>query len=240
MKENETEKQEKWRPKINFGLDINQDIKTFMKFLHEEKVAQIKDLKYLEGNSNEIDCKKIAESYFKNFYQKNKEQIESELKQGEQKWQEIKNDFYNKVDELFSNYPWPKGDYLAIGSILNIYPRWIKEKKFTFPCHPGFADWLKIKIIAHEMLHFIEYDYLEKKFNLMPSGPNSVDNSFWQFTENLNVLIENESEWRRLLALGTNSGSRPYPECRAQYEKMKPIWDKNKSIDDLVRNILIK
>lgn len=170
MKENEMEKQEIWRPKIKFSLDLNQDIETFMKFWREQRSAKLSALKYLENSDDENNCLKVVEDYIKVFYQNNASQIENELKQGEKNWQEVEDNYYNKVAELFDNYAWPKGDYLALGSILSIYPRWIEQKKFTFPIHPGYAAWLKIKMIAHEMLHFITYDYLEKKHGLMPAG----------------------------------------------------------------------
>jgi len=120
-----------------------------------------------------------------------------------------------------------------------MFPRYIDKKVFTFP---GLLDRytdkdFPLRVVAHEMLHFITYDYLQNKYKLKPSEWSSKNNTFWQFTENLNVLIENEKSWHKI-----NGGakSNPYPNCVKLYQKMKRVWDKNKDIDNLIEKILVK
>ena len=121
-----------------------------------------------------------------------------------------------------------------MASIWYRFPRDIKHQRFAVPANPNFKYHSAPHVIAHEMLHFITYDYLEKKYGLKPSEHTDPDNTFWQFTENLNVLIENDPIWAEF---ADGKISKPYPDCQELYEKMKAIWDQNKDIDNLVRQI---
>ncbi len=157
-------------------------------------------------------------------------------------WARVEPLFYETVDRLFSNYQWPKPPagrdrYVGFASILYRFPRNIAEKQFWFPANPlqnSLHSRRVVKVIAHEMLHFMEYEYMEKRFGLQPSEKGSADNIFWQFTENLNVLIENSDQWSEITR-GLTSG--PYPECQELYDKMKVIWGTTQDIDLLLREI---
>ena len=141
--------------------------------------------------------------------------------------------FFARAKKYFGSHPWPPGEYTAMGSVWRINPRNIPELSFTIPL-TGKRN--RNAVIAHEMLHFLEYDYLEKKGHA-PSEPGDDDNTFWQFTENLNALIEQEDEWDEFT--GGVKKEHVKPECRKMYEEMKKLWTGD-SVDELAEEILGK
>ncbi len=227
----------KYYPKIKFCVDLNREKKVF---LARERNAErflpvgigfVLRQEFIK-NKNEI-----LNAYLDEYYLAQKDYLADSVRNTQTKWQKVEKIFFKKVDRLFHDWPWPKGNYRAYVSIGRSFPRFIKEKTFAFPLRtykPGREN-MDLRVVAHEMLHFIEYDYLSKKFGLLPSECNSPDNKFWQFTENLNVLIENSNFWQEF---SRGIYPDPYPDCKKLYLKMKKIWDKNKDIDNLVAKIL--
>ncbi|MDA3840758.1 MAG: hypothetical protein PF572_06780 [Patescibacteria group bacterium] len=113
----------------------------------------------------------------------------------------------------------------------------IEEKEFSFPINkPGSSN----IVIAHEMLHFITYDYLEKKYKLEPKECHDNDRLFWEFTEAFNLLLENEKYWREIAKYKGTEEFKPYMGFDKTYDKMKIIWKKNKDFDNLVREMFKK
>ena len=179
---------------------------------------------------------KILSAYVDEFYAAKIKHLRESVKDTKAKWSKVEKTFFRKVDHLFHNWPWPRGNYRGYVSIALSCPRNIKEKFFAFPQKiywPGMEN-RDLKVVAHEMLHFMEYDYLQNKFGLTPSHDYSKDNTFWQFTENLNVLIENSDDWKEF-----NLGLKwkPYSDCAEMYKKMKKVWDKTPDVDALVEAV---
>jgi hypothetical protein len=226
----------KFYPKIKFSVNLKLEKDYFSK--RDRKIH-----KFLPPGMNFVlrkefikDKNKILDAYLENYYSDAKEFLANSVKKTEDKWRKVEKIFFKKVDKLFGGWPWPKGNYRGYVSVARNYPRYIKEKIFAFPASArlGRNPDVDLRVIAHEMLHFIEYDYLEKKFGLKPSECYSSDNTFWQFTENLNVLIENSNFWKEF---GSGFERKPYDDCRKLYVKMKKIWDKDQNIDNLVVKI---
>jgi len=225
---------QKYYPKIKFDINLPREKNLFLgrtrnlqKFLPVGMSFVLKKEFIKKKN-------KILSAYLDQYYFDQKEYLADSAKNTQTKWHKVEKIFFKKVDQLFNHWPWPKGNYRGFVSIARTFPRYIKEKSFAFPLRtfkPGREN-NDLRVTAHEMLHFIEYDYLQKKFGLQPSERNSPDSTFWQFTENLNVLIENSNYWQEF-----NKGfkSKPYPDCQKLYIKMKKIWDKNKDIDNLIK-----
>ena len=228
----------KYYPKIKFITDKKIDKKilsNFDKFWLEWALRP--ELRFLISEKFTIkEKKKIVYAYIDNFYLIHSKKIKIGLKEQERRWQKLEKKYYQKVDTLFKDYPWPRGTYRAYVSIWYCFPRFIEEKYFTFPYETKkyFNDArFAIRVIAHEMLHFITYDYLQKVYKLKPSESYHKDNKFWQFTENLNTLIENENTWKDFFI----GNQKPYDNCKKLYVQMKKIWDKNKDLDNLIEKI---
>ncbi len=238
---------EKYQPELSFNINPDYD-KTMCLMFWRNHVTVHPKLAYLLDIKDEALAKAEITKFVDEFYQSHQSEIEQQVQKGQADWAEVETSFFAKVEEMFHSYPWPpslpenQNHYQAMGSIWNHFPRNIKHQRFSIPANPEFTRLGANNVIAHEMLHFITYDYLEKKYGLQPSefrdpkNPDNpdYDNTFWQFTENLNALIEDDPVWAEFM-----DGKKAHikPECKPLYDKMKVIWDQNKDIDNLVRQI---
>lgn len=219
-------------PSINFGINLSLE-KRFFSIFRDPQMAIRPELEFLLTKEFKTIKQKVLIAYIDNFYRGYEQQIQQRLKQTAKDWKSLNNYFFQEVDKLFHQYPWPQGNYRGYLSIWWMFPRFIQEKIFTFPyAHSNPTQHLKV--IVHEMLHFITYDYLIKKYHLNPAEHSSRNNLFWQFTENLNVLIEREKFW---LPFTGGKLVVPYKDCQALYTRMEKIWQHKKDIDFLVKNI---
>ncbi len=217
-------------PKIRFTFDLNTDKKFCLYFLRRGWNIH-PSLKYLIDCPDEEIVKRESSEFIDNFYQKNFDKISINFNQAIEDWFKVEKSYFSKVGILLNNYPWPQGDYMAVGSVLDSFPRNIKDKSFTFPVNNQLFP---TSVIAHEMLHFIVYDYMEKVCGLEPSECFSKDNRFWQFTENLNALIEDEPIWQEFM-----NGQKAHVKknCQDLYQEMKNIWDRDKNINSLIEQV---
>jgi hypothetical protein len=225
----------KYYPKIKFIINKSFDKRPFDHFGPYIKMALPRELGFvLNKNFSFREKEKMLSAFAEHCYQINKKKIQESLKKTNKNWLKVAKFFYQKVDQLFHDWPWPRGNYRGYPTVWWMYPRFIKLKMFAFPWQNSYVR--ANGVIAHEMLHFITYDYLQKKYKIKPSESGSKNNTVWQFTENLNVLIENEKYWH---VFTPGSKSQPYDDCKKVYQKMQKIWQKNKSIDKLITRILL-
>ena len=222
-------------PKIDFSINKENDRVVVKAFKFSERMLGM-PLAFLSDKKFDDSREELALAYMDDFYTRHEKEIEADLQNTKAEWEKIEGYFFAEVDRIFGGYAWPEGNYTGYLSIRSTFPRWINKKTFTFPF---VASWLSnrrnpIRTIAHEMLHFITYPYLKEKHGLLSSESGSEDNTFWQFTENLNVLIENSLGWSEI---SKGRKSFPYDNCKEQYNKMKEIWDKNQDLDNLVVKI---
>lgn len=226
----------KYYPKIKFALNLKEEKAHFLERDRSLRRFLPVGMGFVCRKEFVKNKNKILSAYLDEYYREMNGYLTEGINTTRIKWQKVENIFFKEVDRLFHNWPWPRGNYRGYVSIARSYPRYINKKIFAFPMAskvPEFS-YRDLKVIAHEMLHFMEYDYLQKKFKLKPSESFSKDNTFWQFTENLNVLLESTDTWT---AFTNGYLSKPYPDCKKLYVKMKKIWDKNKDIDNLVEKI---
>ena len=222
-------------PKIKFSIEPETDAKFFyMGRRNEASLRHYPIMKFILSDDFN-DCRdKIIKGFVRNYYELNQKSIRDGVSETRKKWKKISPRYFRLVDKIFYGHPWPRGNYRGMTCIWGSYPRVIKEKYFAFPIkrdNPKYKH-NDLRVIAHEMLHFITYDYLQKKYILQPSEHGNKDNIFWQFTESLNVLIENEMFWR---SFSGPFKSKPYGDCAKLYPKMKKVWDKNKDLDNLIK-----
>lgn len=227
---------EKYYPKIKFLVNKNFELK-WLHSIRNVSRAVNSDLQFLFQKQFDKNRSDIFREYVNWFYTTNQKTISADIAAIKRRWQQKENNFFKQVDRIFNNHPWPKGNYRAYASIWRSFPRYIKEKKFTFPCKVSerYTIDFPMKVIAHELLHFITYDYLEKRYRITQDKTPYRDNLVWQFTESLNVLIENEKYWHAII--GDKEAGVPYKECEVLYKKMKKIWSRNKNIDNLIKKV---
>ncbi len=144
----------------------------------------------------------------------------------------IENKYFDLIGQIFKGHQWPEGKYIGFASVFNMYPRNIKEKTFYFSAlqknsHFGLAT------IAHEMLHFMFYDYLKKKYNINVGDKfnGKSERYLWDISETFNLVIETWKPYQRIFIMS----GKPYDSAhKKMFHKMKKIWKEKNDIDYLL------
>ncbi len=180
--------------------------------------------------------KEIVEKFVGEFYRKNKAIIEKNIDLYEINWNKKEKTFYKLVKKIFTEIPWPKGKYIAYSTMWGMYPRFLEDKTFQVPYKHKNPKYVNV-IIAHEMLHFIFYDYFYKKY---PGYRSKKYNLFvWHISEIFNVIVQNSNKWMKVFKLKTM----PYPEHKKVIKKLKEkyksakLFKANDLIDDIIKAV---
>lgn len=151
-------------------------------------------------------------------------------------WEKIASNYFLMVDELFGGRHWPRGKYIAYGTIWGMYPRNLKDKTFQIPYWHRTPKYIPV-VIAHELLHFMFYDYFYSHY---PKYRRPKQNFFvWHISEIFNIIVQNSPAWInrfKLKSLG-------YPEhkkmirhlARALYRRGK--WNLNALLDKIIEEV---
>jgi len=230
-------------PKINIVIDKDLDFVNAKGFLRYEKdmwfLRRFFPKKLHHILDTEFDTKKrniIIKEYLEDFYLKNNREIEINLKRTKEEWEKIEKEYFKLVDEIFDGYKWPDGEYKGVFSVFGMYPRWIDEKIFFLPClykPKNFSN----GVIAHEMLHFLFFDFIKNKYKLNESShiAGKEDKYVWKVSEVFNNVILNSKKFRNLL----KGRERPYPGTEDIFKKMTAQWrvkkDMNWLLDDWLK-----
>jgi hypothetical protein len=192
-------------PKVKFVISAKQDIKNYVLF---HKYSSEKFLNFflpteLQYILNKKFPKKNAEDeiqkYIKEKFKTEKQIIAKNTKNLRTSWDLIENKYFDLIGQIFKGHQWPEGKYIGFASVFNMYPRNIKEKTFYFSAlqknsHFGLAT------IAHEMLHFMFYDYLKKKYNINVGDKfnGKSERYLWDISETFNLVIETWKPYQRI------------------------------------------
>lgn len=135
------------------------------------------------------------------------------------------------VNKIFKNHPWPKGKYIGYVSAFLMYPRNIREKTFFFPFSHSTPKFSNI-IIAHELLHFIFFDYIKKHGYKESKTHNKKAEYIWQISEVFNAVIENWDPYYKIFKV-KDLKQKPYTGQK-YFQKMEKQWRENQNIDQLL------
>jgi len=228
-------------PNLKLVINPEADIKNCIRFIKESEFVDWflpLDFQYiLSKKFSSLERGKIIREYTRYRYKINEAKIKQGINATKKRWRKAENKFYKIINEIFQGHPWQKGKYLGIASIYFMYPRDIGAKTFYFP-------WVKIKadplrVIGHEMIHFIFFDYIKKKYGLNENSKiKSKDPKYvWQVSETFNNVMEN---WKPYKNIFRENDSKPYPGCEKMYQLMKQQWNKKQDISELLDKGLLK
>lgn len=224
-------------PKIKFRVNPRKDILTFFDFLRDAKYDEGRNFEWAVSKPypffkkyNEKINKNVVNDFVVKYYSENQDEIKKNISIYEKDWRKIKNDFFVLVNDLFKEVKWPKGKYIAYTTMWSMYPRFLEDMTFQIPMRSRKKKVVSF-IIAHEMLHFIFYEYYLNKYKKYRSHKYDFFN--WHVSEIFNVIVMNRPDWQKLL----NNIDDGYPEHRAIIKKLSK---KSYSLDDLVANITLE
>ncbi len=224
------------KPKLQLKIDIKADIRNAKWFVGYGKFVDWflpDELQYIiEKKMSKTEKNKIIKEYSERIFAEKREEIESGVKLTEKKWRNVENNFYDFVSQLFQGHPWPKGKYIGYVSIFSMFPRDVQHMTFFFSYDA--TRWNPLRIIGHEMLHFIFFDYIKNKYGidekdkLEGKDPEYV----WQVSESFNTVIENWKPYSDIFSI--NETAKPYPECEKMFIKMTKHWEQDQDIKKLL------
>lgn len=208
-------------PKVRFRLNKELDKKTAINFLGLD-VGGVNFANGILGVHPAI--KKIIFNYIDDFYKKQTFLLSRQARNFQKQWNAKAGLFFEAANLIFKNYPWPRGRYIGYLSIFDCNPRFLHDKTFQiFYKHKLGPTY----IVAHELLHFIFFDYLSKK--IKTSKKKLTENDLWELSEIVNDVILDSQSFKKLLKLKKNIVS--YPNLKNTASKLKIKFASNKSID---------
>ncbi|NQU83416.1 MAG: hypothetical protein HQ536_01775 [Parcubacteria group bacterium] len=226
-------------PKIKFVVSVNQDIKNYILFNKYSddsgflKMFLPKKLFYvLKSNFSERKKTEIITEYVNDKFDLCKNEINKNVKNIDKRWKFIEKKYFKLICKIFKNHSWPKGKYIGFASIFEMYPKNIKEKTFYFS---GLKKDLNFNIatVAHEMLHFIFFDYIKVRYGINEGTElkNKSPKYIWNVSEVFNLVIET---WKPYQKIFKTNGKSYYFMHKKMLPKMKRLWKEKENIDYLL------
>jgi len=215
-------------PKVKFKLNKRLDKETAANFLGLSFggvdfgagiLATHPELKKTLKTRSKSLKKKMISDYVDNFYLIHNKELKETLAIMESDWEKKEKMFFDTTNKIFNSFPWSKGKYIGYLSIFNCNPRFLRYKNFQI-FYKNRKDFKRL--IAHELLHFIFYSYLNKKcFNLSK-------NKKWVISEIFNAIILNQRVFVKLISPAKELG---YPEYKKETDLLTKEWERYKIID---------
>ena len=227
---------------VSFRTDVSKDVASFFAFVGDAEYDGGRNLEWAVLNKYP-ECKAwFSEGAFvgkrpevtrfvKEKYARYADVIDANLASYEQKWRGVEPKFHELVRGLFGNHPWPKGKYIAYPTIWGMFPRFLDDKTFQVPFKFRNKRYVNV-IIAHEMLHFIFYDYFHTQY------PKYRDDDMlsWHVSEIFNTVVQNSESWLKVFGVPTMG----YPEHEKIVAKLSRTHTGNGGwrTADLIRDIV--
>ncbi|MFA6348653.1 MAG: hypothetical protein WCX06_00505 [Candidatus Paceibacterota bacterium] len=232
------------RKRIIFRADANKDVASFFRFVSDAEYNSGRSLKWAVLDKYQtckkwfqgvrfVGCRTDVIRFVKNKYEDLAQSIASNLAHYERKWRDIEPKFDELVRQIFGDYPWPKGKYIAYSTIWGIYPRFLDDKTFQVPYRHRNKRYVNV-VIAHELLHFIFYEYFFEHYPRYRG--DDYDMFSWHVSEIFNNVVQNSQPWLSVFGLPSMCA----PEHKKIVEKLSrfhtgdPFWN----LDGLVRDII--
>ena len=181
-------------PHVTFQLNQDIDAHVGLDFLEKQNGIDfsehplLRETLKVEGKAR----KKIVDDYVHRYYQDHKVELKNSLTSLQTEWEKVEPEFFDITNKLFNGYQWPSGDYKGFPSIFNCNPRWLETKSFQVYRNNVVGTSYSV---AHEMLHFIFYDYLEKND---PDYIEQIGNEkLWSLSEVFDKLAFEQPEYKK-------------------------------------------
>jgi len=173
--------------------------------------------------------KEFISNYFDDFYAKNKVILLARKDYFQTNWQNVETEFLNLANKLFDGHFFPKGKYIGYISSFCCNPRFLNDK--TFQVYYLNED---KGTVAHEMLHFIFYDYVQTKMPELVLNLDTNTGLFWDVAEIFNSVILS-SDLKFVDLLGKNDWC--YPDHRLILPRAKEFYFQNLPINIFIKKL---
>ncbi len=197
-----------------------------------KKYPRLKAQFYKDGYYK-IKSEKALRRFINEKYRVRKTAMDSALVRYRKQWEKMAPQYFSLVNKLFDGRKWPRGKYIAFGTVWGMYPRFLKDKTFQIPFWHRVPGYISV-VIAHELLHFMFYDYFFVRYSKYRRPGN--DFFVWHVSEIFNTVVQNSPEWLGYFKLK----SMGYPEHKKIVKRISNVWYRRDkwNLDALVSEII--
>ena len=187
---------------------------------------QLRSVKLLK---NITQREKAISVYFDNYYQTHRTPILRKLESVRSAWRKQEKEYITITEDFFGGFRFPKGKYVAYTSIINCNPRFLESKTFQFFYKKPLAD--AIYTIAHELLHFIFFDFVGKKFK--QETKHLSEDQLWDLSEIFNVVVLRSPRYRYII---NQKFVIPYPDHQHYIRQFQKVYKISQNAEEFIRH----
>ncbi len=181
-----------------------------------------------QAMKNRDSRKAVIGKYFDEYYSDHKKEMLKNVANIEKEWKKIEENYSKITENIFGGYNFPSGMYVAYVSIINCNPRFLDSKTFQFFYKKKTGD--AIHTIAHELLHFIFFDFVEKE---MKNNINKLSaESLWDLSEIFNVIVLRSPAYEEII---NKKYIMPYPNHRRYLKSFESVYAKSGDIRTFIK-----
>ena len=180
--------------------------------------------------------KKIISDYFDTYYVTHGKEMDRKIDAIKNAWKKKENKYVAITEAYFSGFPFPEGKYIAYASIVNCNPRFLDSKTFQFFYKKPISE--GVLTIAHELLHFIFFEFVNHRMKKNISRLSK--NQLWDLSEIFNVILLRSSRYRGVI---DRIRVGPYPDHRRYVPEFEHAYAHSKNVEEFIKrgiNILKK
>jgi hypothetical protein len=224
--------------KLRFYLNKKLDERMAEEFLNiqggginfGEGIIKIHPKLKLAKSLNDIaQRKKFIHAYCDSYYRTHKTAIFRKIKSVRKVWRKQEKEYIATTEDFFGGFQFPKGKYIAYASIINCNPRFLESKTFQFFYKKPLAD--AVYTIAHELLHFIFFDFIRKKFK--KETKHLSEAQLWDLSEIFNVVVLKSPRYCQIV---NQKFVIPYPDHRRYINKFEKAYQSSQNAEEFIRH----
>ncbi|MFH1780368.1 MAG: hypothetical protein ABH803_04505 [Candidatus Micrarchaeota archaeon] len=204
--------------RVNFKINLRKDWQTNAEqLLHEINVGGVnkrKLMEYFQPPLKKVNSIIELRTFTEKYYQENKRQINASKKRISKAWQKIELKYISEIEAILKhNF---KSNYKGYLSIFPNNQLFLEKNSFQIFYKLPFEQ--TNRIIAHELIHFIHFDYCQQYFEKTKWANFSVNTPGWHLSEMVVTLILNEPNVKKMFKLPI----RGYPS----HYRILPVFQK--------------
>jgi len=173
--------------------------------------------------------KKVFYVYFNHYYHIHERAMRRSIERLRQAWRKREKEYIAITKNFFGGFQFPQGKYIAYASIIDCNPRFLNSKTFQFFYKKSVAD--AIYTVAHELLHFIFFDFVEKK--LKKEIKCLSEDQLWDLSEVFNVVVLESSRYCHIV---NQKFVIPYPNHQRYIHQFRKAYKNSQSAEELIRH----
>lgn len=226
--------------KIRFYLNKKLDCQMISEFINIDNGGGINfsrgitkihpKLKIIESSNKKLS-KKDKKLYLREFvdiyYNEHKVPMLDKIDSIKKAWKTRENKYISITEDFFVDFNFSKSDYIAYASIINCNPRFLESKTFQFFYKKSIPD--AIHTIAHEILHFVFFDFIEKK--MRKEIKNLSEDQIWDLSEIFNTIILGSSKYEEII---DKKFVIAYPDHEHYIPLFKKAYNKSKNAKEFI------